>query len=137
MHQNIWWPRLIDQRLAQTEVRRRAWQKKVFVGDTLSTIQRFHQSSELLRRQEYKRTTSSSSAVAFPLRVLSVATALVSVDEMARLASSPMGTASSGYWSISDSTRVLGESGASPEPDDAGRAWTCCCDACSSSDSSD
>jgi hypothetical protein len=66
-----------------------------------------------------------------------VATPGASLDEMARLASSPMGTASSGYGSISDSTRVLGESGASPEPDEAGRAWTCFCDACSSSDSSD
>ena len=92
---------------------------------------------ELLRRQGYKRTTSSSSAAAFPLRVLSAATPGVSLDEMARLASSPMGTASSGYGSISDSTRVFGERGASPEPDDAGRAWACFCDACSSSDSSD
>jgi len=33
-----------------------------------------------------------------------------------------MGTTLSGYGSISDSTRVSGESGASPEPDDAGRA---------------
>src|SRR6267154_4305199 len=82
----------------------------------------FSLAGELLGKQEYKLTTSSSSAAAFPLRILSAAAPGVSLDEMARVASSPMGTTLSGYGSISDSTRVSGESGAPPEPDDAGRA---------------
>ena len=48
-----------------------------------------------------------------------------------------MGTASSGYGSISESTRVLGETGVSSEPDDARRGCSWFCDPCSSSDSSD
>jgi hypothetical protein len=79
--------------------------------------------------KEDRRTISSSSEAAFPLFVFDVLSAVapaLSFDELiARLARSPMGTASSGYGSISESTSVLGETGVSSEPDDARRgcAW--------------
>src|SRR6267142_1029040 len=77
-------------------------------------------------RKRYTRTTSSSSVELFALRVFSVAAPAVSLDELiARFARSPMGTASSGYGSMSDSTRVFGETGVSSEPDDARRGCAC------------
>ena len=90
--------------------------------------------------KEYRRTISSSSAASFALpvsgRFVCVVPAL-SLDELiARLARSPIGTASSRYGSISESTRVLGETGVSSEPDDARRVCPWFYDPCSSSDSS-
>src|SRR5712671_5412902 len=76
----------------------------------------------MLCRKEYPRTTSSSSAGVFSFRVVSASVFVTSLDVLiARFARSPMGTASSGYGSMSDSTRVFGETGPSSEPDDGGR----------------
>jgi hypothetical protein len=85
-----------------------------------------------------ERTTSSSSAFSPSLPFFSEETGSSFDVLIARFASSPMGTASSAYGSIS-STRVFGESGESSEPDDARRGCACCCCCCfrSSSDSSE